>query len=143
MPIWHGDFLYGFNKTVKDHFNLMLLLQVQSSQFLCQRCPSNGSIHRNVGCQDSISSSPEGIAYVDQGRAGISNPRSIREIELEATFVISASCSWVMPRSLRMRCIACPPCLKSTAIPPTSMFHPYYERTRRVNSRTLWTKLNV
>ncbi len=73
----------------------------------------------------------------------VSNPRSIREIELEATFVISASCSWVMPRSLRIRCIACPPCLKSTAIPPTSMFHPYYERTRRVNSRTLWTKLDV
>ena len=73
----------------------------------------------------------------------VSNPRSIREIELEATFVISASCSWVMPCSLRMRCIACPPCLKSTSIPPTSMFHPYYERTRRVNSRTLWTKLDV
>ncbi len=43
------------------------------------------------------------------GRAGISSPRSIREIELEATSVSSASCFWVILCSLRMCCIACPP----------------------------------
>ena len=43
------------NQAVKDSFNLMLLIQLHRFQPLCQRCPSNRSVHGNVGSQDSIS----------------------------------------------------------------------------------------
>ena len=41
--------LNRLDQAVKYSLNLMLLLQVQPSQLFRQRCPSNGSIHRNVG----------------------------------------------------------------------------------------------
>ena len=56
------------------------------------------------------------------GNAGISSPHSMRDAVLAVVPDLSAKSSCVMPRSLRMRRIACPPRLKSLLITILSVF---------------------
>lgn len=104
--------LNRLDETVEDVFNPVPLFQVRSSRF------SARGAHR-IGVSsamqaDRIESAPVSRALrmsVKACGAGTSKPRSIREIELEAIFVIFAGCCWVMP----------PPCWRMVRSPKRIM----------------------